>query len=99
MKYLCHYLAFINIVDGFATYIGISGQFIQEANPIMRSIYELGPIYFLLIKLSLSIVLYLLLYFNKVPDYKLLKQVTAIGSLFYTVVIGLHTVWIFNALT
>lgn len=30
MRFLCYYIALLNIVDALATYIGVSGRHIQE---------------------------------------------------------------------
>jgi len=46
VKVVCYYLAFLNFIDGILTYIGLKLNLIEEANVLMRIIYEVDPIFF-----------------------------------------------------
>ncbi|WP_394184134.1 DUF5658 family protein [Metabacillus halosaccharovorans] len=46
VKVGCYYLAFLNFIDGILTYIGLKLNLIEEANVLMRLIYEADPIFF-----------------------------------------------------
>lgn len=98
LKYICHSLALLNIFDGLLTYIGLSLGLIEEANPLMRFISDIGPIYFLLTKLLLSALLYLVIYLGKLPEHNLIKSLSSVGVIFYTFVIGLHVIWVYQTI-
>ncbi|PMC39599.1 hypothetical protein CJ195_06690 [Bacillus sp. UMB0899] len=94
MRFLCYYIALLNIVDALATYIGVSGRHIQEANPLMNVLLDLGPMPFLFTKILLSFILFSLLYFDKIPNWNILKRILGVGSILYTIIIGFHGFWI-----
>ncbi|MFD2214025.1 DUF5658 family protein [Metabacillus endolithicus] len=98
MKYICHSLAALNIVDGMLTYIGLNLGLIEEANPAMRAISDIELIYFLLTKLFLSALLYLIIYLDKLPENNIIKFLSSIGVIIYTFVIGLHVIWIYHTI-
>jgi hypothetical protein len=95
MKKLFHYLSILNLFDAFATHYGLKHGLISESNPFMDRVYQADPVLFLLIKLSLSGLLYLFVVFNKVPATRLVKGVTVVASVFYTFVFALHCWWLF----
>ncbi|WP_226667510.1 DUF5658 family protein [Metabacillus litoralis] len=96
MKFICHYLALINLVDAHLTFIGLSLDLIEEVNPLMRALYEMSPVYFLFTKLLLSALLYLVIYFDKLPRFRLIKIIGGFGACLYTGVMVLHIGWLFE---
>ncbi|WP_410429580.1 DUF5658 family protein [Metabacillus litoralis] len=54
---LGYYLVFLNFFDGILSYIGLKLDLIEEVNMIMNWLYDQNPIYFLIIKMLLSLLL------------------------------------------
>ncbi|APH04410.1 DUF5658 family protein [Bacillus weihaiensis] len=98
MKFFLHYLALLNIIDGIATYIGVSSKLIEEANPLMKTILDTDPYLFLFVKFALSFTLIFILLLNKIPEYSIVKIAAGLGSFVYTIIICFHSVWITQAL-
>jgi hypothetical protein len=94
MKRLFHYLSLLNIIDAFVTHYGLENGYITEMNLIMDTLYQTNSGLFIFAKLALSGFLYLFIFFNMVPSSRLVKFVTVIASGLYTVVFGLHCVWL-----
>lgn len=65
---------------------------------MMKGLFEQQPIAFLTVKIGLSLLLYLLLYLDKVPHNKRIYSETLIGAFSFTVILCLHGSWIFAAL-
>ncbi|WP_162785163.1 DUF5658 family protein [Bacillus sp. P14.5] len=99
MKIALHSLAALNILDTFATVIGIRNALIQEANPIMDSLYSSHPIIFIVVKLSLSAIVYALILYNKFPEKKWFSSITYTALLLYSLTFLLHGIWIYYALS
>lgn len=93
MKIIWLYLIVLNIIDGILTYIGISLNYIEEANPLMSIVYEQDPFYFLMLKFILSGLL-LLLFFSDVPRKQYLFVTSFIGACLYSFVICKHSIWV-----
>ncbi|WP_372496265.1 DUF5658 family protein [Metabacillus halosaccharovorans] len=66
----------------------------KEANPLMNVLLDLGPMPFLFTKILLSSFLFSLLYFDKIPNWNILKRILGVGSILYTIIIGFHGFWI-----
>ncbi|MGQ4665906.1 DUF5658 family protein [Metabacillus halosaccharovorans] len=96
MKRICYFLALLNFVDGILTYIGLKLNLIEEANVVMRIIYEAEPICFLVVKALLSILLFTLCFYHKIPSNKVLKTISCVGASLYTFVMFIHIYWIIN---
>jgi len=94
MVWLFHYLSLLNIVDALITYYGLEMAIITELNPLMARIYEIHPSLFILLKLSLSMFLYVFILFKMVPTSRLIKGFAYTASVFYTIVFGLHCWWL-----
>ncbi len=94
LKFIFSYLAIINIADGAVTYWGLQFSIIEESNPIMSGLYVINPLLFLGYKLFLSCVLYGLVLTKKLPTNRLIKALSITASIIYTIVIGLHGVWV-----
>jgi hypothetical protein len=58
-----YYLVVLNLTDGILSYIGLKLDLIEEVNLIMNWLYDQNPIYFLIIKILLSLLLYMLVIF------------------------------------
>ncbi|WP_456273089.1 DUF5658 family protein [Bacillus sp. AK031] len=99
MKTLLHLLALLNILDALITLIGLKGNHIEEANPLMGSLYTTHPLLFLFTKLSLSAILYLVIYYDHFPKKKWFTALTYTAATLYTFTLILHSIWITQALT
>ena len=97
IKRICYYLALLNFIDGILTYIGLEFNLIEEADVLMRIIYEAKPSFFLIIKTILSIVLVTLCYYQKIPNNIGMKTTSFIGASIYTYVMFIHAYWIINS--
>ncbi len=95
MVRLFHYLSLLNMVDAFITYYGLEKAMIVELNPLMDKAYETHPSLFILIKLSLSLSLYVFILFKMIPTSRFIRNFAFIASFFYTIVFGLHCWWLF----
>ena len=99
MKLAVHFLATLNILDALITIIGLKGDHIEEANPLMASLYTTHPILLLLVKLSFSACVYIFLYYNHFPKKKWFTALTCAAIILYSFTFFLHSIWITQALT
>ncbi|WP_404330876.1 DUF5658 family protein [Mesobacillus maritimus] len=95
MNKIFYYLSLLNIFDAFVTYYGLKNGLITEMNPFMDKLYQANSSLFILMKLSLSLFLYLFILFKVVPSSRLVKSVAFMASGMYTIVFGLHCFWLF----
>ncbi|WP_432806605.1 DUF5658 family protein [Mesobacillus maritimus] len=95
MVALFHYLSLLNLVDAVVTYYGLQNAFITELNPMMDRLYQIHPVLFMAIKISLSVFLYIFIVFRRVPTSRMIKGMTTLASGFYTIVFALHCWWLF----
>lgn len=94
MKLLFQYLAVLNLLDAFLTYYGLRNSYITEANPLMNSLYEAHPFLFMMVKLTLSFLLYVLsLYITPHPAYWI-KGISVVACACYTFICLLHGYWL-----
>ncbi|HWJ79395.1 MAG TPA: DUF5658 family protein [Niallia sp.] len=96
VKRICYYLAFLNFIDGILTYIGLKLNMIEEANVLMRIIYETEPVYLLIVKTLLSILLFMLCFYHGIPNNSRMKTISFIGASLYTAVMFIHVFWIID---
>ncbi|MBN8202420.1 DUF5658 family protein [Bacillus sp. NTK034] len=94
MKWIFAYLAFLNFLDGFITYIGIQYGHIKEGNPLMELVYNANPVFFLVLKLVLSCFLVALISVKSVSFRRPIPELSFIASVLYTAVMVLHLNWI-----
>ncbi|WP_409252223.1 DUF5658 family protein [Bacillus sp. SCS-153A] len=94
MRLALHLLAVLNIIDGIITLVGLKGNFIEEANPLMAALYQAHPILFILVKLSFSALLYAFIRNENFPSKKWLLSLTYTAITLYTFTILLHGTWI-----
>jgi hypothetical protein len=94
LQILLLYLVFINIIDGVATFVGLSLGIIEEANPIMRFLFHVDSELFLGVKLGLSFLLIAMFYHIKTSKSTLLKNLAILASIFYTIVFIEHIYWV-----
>jgi hypothetical protein len=97
MKLVFHYLALLNIADGVLTHIGLSQSLIEEANPIMNALYIIDPFLFLGVKLSFSFILYMFIFYDKIPTKQWFTSLTSIAVFVYTCTFLLHSVWLYQS--
>ncbi|MCC3356758.1 DUF5658 family protein [Bacillus sp. REN16] len=94
MKFIIILLAILNLLDAFITHLGILGGHISEANPLMYTLYELNPFFFLFAKALLSIFLIALIFIIRFPVSKLIRSLSYVATALYTYVFFLHGYWI-----
>ncbi|MFC4320736.1 DUF5658 family protein [Litchfieldia salsa] len=94
MKIILHYLALLNLLDGFFTFYGLQNGHITEANPLMNMLYESNPLYFLLFKIILSSLLYVILFHLTMITSIWIKRLSLFASVSYTFIFLLHSYWI-----
>lgn len=94
VKRICYYLALLNLIDGILTYIGLKLNLIEEVNVLMKIIYEAEPVYFLIVKTLLSILLFVLCFYQKIPNNFRMKTISLVGATLYTIVMFIHVYWI-----
>ncbi|WP_373887798.1 DUF5658 family protein [Mesobacillus jeotgali] len=82
------------MVDAFLTHFGLKHSYINELNPIMEGVYNANPLFFLFIKLSFSVVLYLFVLYKKVPRSALIMGLILLASAFYSLALAVHLSWI-----
>lgn len=92
------YIALLNLFDGFATYYGLSNNLIEEANPLMDFLWTTSPIFFLQIKLllsiSIAIISYLVYQGSNSVFQRIYFYILTVVSLIYSGVFFLHIYWI-----
>lgn len=98
MKVVFLYLALLNLFDGVATMIGLHFFYIEESNPLMNILYEIHPLLFLLLKILLSSLLFILLIFDVYPNKGFIKNLAIAASILYTIVVIFHGFWIIQIL-
>jgi hypothetical protein len=91
-KYVVLSLILLAFLDSLFTDIGIRQNFITEANPIMKYIYDTSVFGFYALKISLP--LFLLLLLSKIKPKKYLKVLISSAIILYTAVLFLHFFWI-----
>lgn len=85
-------LVLLNIIDGVATYYGISASLISEANPLMAQFDALS---ILVIKIFLSTLLFFIVLGNpKLSDSKNIRDLLILANVCYLGVFSLHVYWI-----
>ncbi|MCA1031703.1 DUF5658 family protein [Bacillus timonensis] len=94
MKLLFHYLAILNILDGLLTFIGLQFSLIDERNPMMLYLYQSDPIFFITVKVFLSLFLYVFIYMDRVPNGRVIKGITLISTILYSIVCSFHMYWL-----
>ncbi|WP_172369510.1 DUF5658 family protein [Sporosarcina jiandibaonis] len=85
-------LILLAFLDSLFTDIGIRQNYITEANPIMKNIYDTSVFGFYALKISLP--LFLLSLLSKIKPKKYLKVLLSSAVTLYTVVLFLHFFWI-----
>lgn len=87
------YLGILNLADAFVTFYGLSINVIEELNPIMRKLYGINPLLFLSTKILLTISLFALIKYKKIPETRLFICLSLISALAYTYICGKHVLW------
>ncbi|WP_201717008.1 DUF5658 family protein [Rossellomorea arthrocnemi] len=94
MKKLFLGLAFMNMLDGIISFIGLNGSFMVEANPLMNELYSMSPTLFLCFKMILSLLLLILVFYDKIPRIKWVTSMAFVVGIMYLFVFCLHSFWI-----
>lgn len=80
------------ILDSFFTDFGLRHNYITEANPLMRAVYEASVFGFYLLKISLPFLLLYLL--TKIKQKKYLQYLLNFTLVLYSFVLCLHVIWL-----
>ncbi|SDM69617.1 DUF5658 family protein [Sediminibacillus halophilus] len=96
MKTCFMYLALLNLLDGVITFLGIKYEYISEANPLMKSLYQSGPLFFLLVKLLLSTMLIGFCVIQKLPRSLVARVLSCAAALLYSVICLMHGFWLWQ---
>ncbi|MCM3637196.1 DUF5658 family protein [Sporosarcina luteola] len=88
----CFLLFCLCMIDAIFTDFGIRYGHIEEANPLVRSLYDINIIAFYLMKSSLPIILFLFMKYMK-PSV-VVKNLLIVALIIYTIVIFIHISWI-----
>ncbi|WP_374055085.1 DUF5658 family protein [Rossellomorea sp. FM04394] len=96
MRLLLFYIALLNLLDAALTMYGLDSNYITESNPLMNYLYLTRPWLFLLIKVQLSVLLLILLYYlnPKKKASRILLSVAGVAAVSYTFTCVLHGYWI-----
>lgn len=98
MKRIFFLLVVLNLFDALATFFGLRLNLIEEANPVMSSLYQRDPYLFLMVKGMFSIMLIFLILYRK-PIRSLLVRYLSFAALAgYCMIAGIHMMWIFHYL-
>lgn len=91
-------IAILNMLDGIFTSYGVTRQFIDELNPILKPLTDSNPLLFLILKFALSITIVYIAY--KIVTigtirFKKLFYFSLIGVfILYIGVLSMHLVWL-----
>ncbi|MCM3711801.1 DUF5658 family protein [Sporosarcina luteola] len=88
----CFLLFCLCMIDAIFTDFGIRYGHIEEANPLVRSLYDINIIAFYLMKSSLPIILFLFMKYMK-PSV-IVRNLLIVALIIYTIVIFIHISWI-----
>lgn len=91
-------VAILNIFDGIFTSFGVTNHFIEELNPIMRSLTDFSPQLFLALKFILSITIVFVSYKIFKISSSYFKKWYYLGLfcvfLIYAGIFSMHIIWI-----
>lgn len=87
----CFLLFCLCMIDAVFTDFGIRYGHIEEANPFIRSLYDVNIFAFYLLKASLPILLFFLMQYMK-PSY-IVRTLLIVALIIYTLVILIHISW------
>ncbi|MRG85659.1 DUF5658 family protein [Salinibacillus xinjiangensis] len=87
-------IAILNLMDLVLTTISLGFGITGEANPLMRYLWHANPLYFIFVKLALSILLLILA--HRLPKVSVLKWrwLYATTVMLYLGILGTHVIWI-----
>ncbi len=88
----CFLLFCLCMIDAIFTDFGIRYGHIQEANPFVRSLYDMNVIAFYMMKAGLPILLFILMQYMK-PSH-LVRNLIVVALIIYTLIILVHISWI-----
>jgi hypothetical protein len=86
------------ILDYVLTYIGIRIGIIEEANPIMKWLFELSFMDGIIIRIAISILLLIPYYFIKKTRIKIYNKLIIIVCVGYSLIFLLHLSWVLDFL-
>ncbi|MGM0843324.1 MAG: DUF5658 family protein [Bacillota bacterium] len=100
MRLLLFYIAILNLIDATLTVYGLHFHYITEANPLMNNFYLTSPWLFLLLKVGLSVSLFMILYKLK-PNKEssnVLLSVSVIAAVSYSLTCLMHGYWLMEVI-
>lgn len=80
------------VVDSISTDFGLRNSHIEEANPLMRVIYDLNIALFYGLKISLP--LFLLILLRKLKPKRVIRYLLGVALLLYSAVLIQHIFWL-----
>ncbi|MFL6556526.1 MAG: DUF5658 family protein [Bacillus sp. (in: firmicutes)] len=89
---LCLFLLIAGLLDAVLTHFGIVSGFVEEGNPMMKSVIEKSWSYFYIIKVLLPLLLLGLFYLH--PLEGKIKTLLVSTCILYLTVLLYHMVWI-----
>lgn len=90
-------LSTLNLIDMICTYVGLKLNLIGESNPLMDYLYNQNEMYFLLVKVVLSIVIFLLAYKIKKDNIKfnrVIENIFKLVTVAYVFIFFIHSYWL-----
>lgn len=94
---ICIVIALLNLFDGMITYFGLLNSYIEESNPIMLYIWNLGPIYFLVVKFILSLLILVVGMWSKRNAFKkfaFINKALVVVLFIYIYIFSIHMFWL-----
>ncbi|WP_413788924.1 DUF5658 family protein [Psychrobacillus mangrovi] len=86
------FLLILAVFDTIFTDFGIRNNYISEANPLMRLVYETSILGFYILKISLPLLLIYIM--TKLPPKRYIQLLMVIALLLYSSVVFQHFFWI-----
>ncbi|MFN0225588.1 DUF5658 family protein [Paenibacillus sp. KR2-11] len=89
-RWLMIFLVAAGAADAFMTDFGLQAQMIEEANPLMRFLYENAYLLFYLVKIGLPVLLFILM--RRVKR-TYIQRLLIVPAVVYAGVLVLHSFW------
>ena len=87
-------LNLLNLFDAYFTYVGVSQDYLEELNPIMDYLLDIGPSSFFFCKITLVLLASIFLYLRR--SHQLARRVVWLGCTLYTIIGGIHILHLIN---
>ncbi|WP_078379748.1 DUF5658 family protein [Sutcliffiella halmapala] len=98
MNKLLFTLLILHLFDTSATFLGLKLKLVEEANPLMHHLYEKDPLLFLVVKLGFSFLLLLFILKKEFVSSIIVKYISVVAVICYSLVFGIHVFWMYRFL-